>query len=147
MIQQTSPLTAVFSEVLANMAFLFTEPPADPPLEEVGRLECSIAYRGPTRGRLSLRCTPQFALTLAANLLDIDPESPEAALQGQDALKELLNVLCGQLVTTLYGQEDAFELTIPVITRPTEALAANGGELLETTVEGEPVQLAHFREG
>ena len=146
MIQESAPLTAVFSEVLANMAFLFTEPPGEAPAVPASWLNCSIQYRGPKCGRLVLRTTPQFALSLAANLLNVDPETPEALGQGQDALKELVNVFCGQLLTTIYGREKTFDLSIPAISEAAAPLPSGGAEEAELYVDGQPIRLTHVCE-
>lgn len=142
-----SPLATALSEVLADMAFMFPGPPPEEPLPAGGWLECAIGYRGPHQGDLRLRCPARLALVVASNLLDLDPEAAASARQAADALKELLNVICGQLVIMLYGRQAAFDLDIPRLM----ALAAAPGRLpdspdgVEIYVEGYPLQLVHTR--
>ncbi len=145
MLQQQRPtLTAIFSDVLANLAFMFidesqAEPPPGP------WLETSIQYQGAVRGRLSLCCPREFSETLAANLLGVDSMELEGAGPAEDAIRELLNVVCGQFVTARYGTETVFHLSIPEV-RPLgdgpPGLTADG-EQCELSVEGQPVRLAH----
>ena len=148
MVEQSCPLTQVFSEVLANMAFLFTAPRPEFPPPEDGWLECTIGYRGPERGSLRLRCSDGFGRLLAANLLGLQPNSPEALGAVEDTVKELLNVLCGRMTTAIYGHQTAFDLEVPRLIR----LAAvpppreNTADSVEFYVEGHSVQLVHERE-
>lgn len=147
--QQTSvTLTTIFSEVLANLAFMFTDEeqvdlsPADTWLETV------ISYRGPVAGTLRFRCTTDFSVLLAANLLGIDAQDDEADAKARDAVKEFMNIVCGQLVTALYGSEKVFDLTIPQIAELAEAPdlhAAGKVDASTLSVDGFLVQLAHIR--
>jgi CheY-specific phosphatase CheX len=149
MSEQMSPLETILSEVLANMAFMFGEPVTGDAPPEPDWLECVISYRGPQRGELKLRCPEAFADVLAANLLGMEPGSPELAARIEDTVKELLNVICGQTVTTYFGRQAAFDLTIPCMKR-LEALPpalAPSPDAVELCVEGHMIQLIHTREG
>ncbi|NJL71847.1 MAG: chemotaxis protein CheX [Candidatus Competibacteraceae bacterium] len=101
------------SNVLQDFAFMFAEPPEDdtPPMEAC--IAVQMAFHGPISGTAQLAVPVSLASELAANVLGVDPEesnSPEVAL---DAVKELLNVTTGNLVTALAGEEPIFDLTIP----------------------------------
>jgi len=147
MTESACPLETILSEVLANMAFMFGEPVAGEALPEPDWFECSIGYHGPQLGRLTLRCPQAFAVLLAANLLGLDPASPDLAGQIEDTVKELLNVICGQTVTALYGRVSAFDLEIPCMQRlaaPPPSLARSP-DAVELCVEGHLVQLSHSR--
>ena len=142
-LQKTATPLAVFSEVLANVAFLFTEEDLPAPATEDAWLETSIVYRGPSRGELSLRCPRAFATLLAANLLGIDDD---AESKSEDAVKELMNIICGQFITTMYGTGDVFDLSIPVTHELDQAPDFSNADDPDTstlTVEGYPVQLTH----
>ena len=148
--QKSVTLTAIFSEVLANLAFMFTEEeqvelsPAD------AWLETEISYQGPTQGTLRFRCTSDFAVLLAANLLGIDPKDEEADAKARDAVKEFMNIVCGQLVTAVHGTEDVFNLTIPTITELPEApdlRAGDGSDSSTLSVDGFLVQLSYLPAG
>ena len=72
--QKTATLTTVFSEVLADLAFMFTDgDESDMPAGEVW-LETVIGYQGAATGTLRLRCTRGFSIRLAATLLGTDAE-------------------------------------------------------------------------
>lgn len=144
--QQTATLTTVFSEVLANLAFMFTDSePGDPVLEGTW-LETTISYHGPHQGSLHLRCTRAFTVLLAANLLGIDPDDEDAEAGADDAAKEFMNIVCGQLVTTVYGTEPVFNLSIPRSTpleEPPDLYSEEVSTISTLWVEGHPVQLVY----
>lgn len=146
--QQLKPATlaTIFSEVLANLAFMFTE-------EEVGDqasgdvwLETEISYHGPVAGKLVFRCPRGFAVQLASNLLGCDGPDPQAEAGAEDAVKEFMNILCGQFVTAVHGTSDIFNLTIPEIGAMLEmpdTTAADSPVLSTLCVGGQRVQLSY----
>lgn len=148
--QKTATLATIFSEVLANLAFMFTdEDPADPPVGDLW-FETTIAYSGPVAGTLRLWCTRDFSTRLAANLLGTDPDDPGIEQSASDAVKEFMNIVCGQFVTASHGTEEVFSLTIPRIVELCETPDLKAGEEVETTVisvDGQFVQLSHLPDG
>jgi CheY-specific phosphatase CheX len=149
--QQTSAtLTTIFSEVLANLAFMFTDEEQVESSPTETWLETVISYQGPTRGTLRFRCTTDFSVLLAANLLGIDAQDEEADAKAADAVKEFMNIVCGQLVTALHGSENVFNLTIPETTAMPEApdlQADDGVDSSTVSVDGFLVQLAYLPGG
>ena len=148
--QRTTTLTTVLSEVLANLAFMFTDD------GEVGSpvgerwLETSISYGGFMSGTLRLTCAATFATQLAANLLGVASSEKITEQESNDAVKEFMNVVCGQYVTTAYGTEDVFNLTIPeVLERSTTPRfgdpQAAPEDVALLSVEGQWIQLLHTR--
>lgn len=113
--QKTATLTTIFSEVLQNLAFMFSDDDDAEVSPGDVWLETEISYAGPARGILRFHCNRDFTMLLAANLLGIGPESVDTATKANDAVKEFMNILCGQLITALHGAEDVFDLTIPQI--------------------------------
>ncbi len=155
--QKTATLATIFSEVLANLAFMFNdEDPAEPPPGGVW-FETTVGYSGPAAGTLRLRCTRDFSTRLAANLLGADPNDADTQEKANDAVKEFMNILCGQFITAAYGTEEVFNLTIPVIVELPETPDLTAGEGatprlqgVETSVvsvDGQFVQLSHLPGG
>jgi CheY-specific phosphatase CheX len=110
-------LTQVFTEVLEQLAFMFAEPPEDssPDLGENGIVQASMGFHGPFNGEIDLVVPRGMCEELAANVLGLDPEDEMVVRAPFDALKELLNVTCGNVLTTLAGDVPIFDLTIPEI--------------------------------
>lgn len=144
--QKMRTLTGIFSEVLANLAFMFTE---DEDIETSSAdiwLETAIGYVGPAEGALKFRCTREFSRLLAANLLGIDPDSDQAVQQSEDAVKEFMNIVCGQFVTAMHGSDHVFNLTIPAIEELAEVpdMTDDGGITTSTlAVDAYRVQLIY----
>lgn len=112
-------------------------------------MQGEIAYRGPLAGRLQCWCTRGLATKLAANLLALEPDEGEAQVGADDALREFMNVLCGQLVTRWYGSEAVFNLSIPVVHEcmgAPESPTAEPGQVCQFSIEGEPLICIHRRE-
>lgn len=136
----------VFAQVLEKQVFMFVEelaPEAFPP-DESEWVEARMAFTGPFNGRLSLALPKGAEMEMAANFLGKDVDDPEVAGCAEDALKEILNVVCGHLLTTLAGEEPVFDLSIPKVfplsQQECEAIAANP-EVHGFDMEGRPVLL------
>jgi len=143
----TAPdLNTVLADVLANLAFMVSDDePAAPPPQTVW-LEGEIHYQGPQRGRLQCWCTQPFAVQLAANLLGTEPDDRQAQQAGHDAVREFMNVLCGQFVTARYGTRPVFSLTIPTVHNcggPPDLSDAPPHDACWLSVGGEPFLCRH----
>ena len=139
-------LATTFSEVLADLAFMFSEDDQSDVDPAGAWLETKIGYSGSECGNLRFRCPAEFCTHLAANLLGVDPSDDTAESQSRDAVKEFMNVVCGHFVTSMYGTEEVFDLTIPETASLSDPpdLSINDGERIATiTVEGFPVQLEY----
>ncbi len=145
--QQTATLATIFSEVLANLAFMFTDEEAcQPPAGDLW-LETTISYNGPITGTLRLRCTRDFSIRLAANLLGTDPDDPDTEQSSRDSVKEFMNIICGQFVTAAHGTEQVFGLTIPEIVElpgTPEFTTCEETDTSVVSVDGLLVQLSHL---
>ena len=74
-----------------------------------------IFFTGPVCGCIVIACHKDFMTTLAANVLGIDEEKLEKDSDRIDALKEFLNILCGNFLTSLTGTGEVFDLSIPKV--------------------------------
>jgi CheY-specific phosphatase CheX len=73
-----------------------------------------MAFRGPSTGTLTLRVASSLLPMLAENMLG-ESDEDEAAEKGQDALRELLNMICGNVLTAWQGEQTVFDLSPPEI--------------------------------
>jgi len=117
MIIKQADLTNVISEIIEGLAMMVVEPPETPETTEDFRPELygSIEFTGPVCGKFAIRCREALAQILAANLLGTENSDVQSQTQAWDALAELLNVICGNLVTALIDSKSAFTLSIPQI--------------------------------
>jgi hypothetical protein len=108
-------LERVAARVLADAAFLLAEPLEQPPPSPASwqAAGARIMFSGPFRGYVEIWASRETARKLAANMLGQDPADPEIDEAHGDALMETLNVICGNLLTELAGQEPVFQLGTP----------------------------------
>jgi len=106
----------VLSEILEQFAFVFVEEepgPVDPP-GDGSPLLAEIDFSSTSRsGRLVMAASPSLCAEVAQNVLGEEDQShlPEDARR--NALQEVVNIACGNLLARLYGTEEMFELSVP----------------------------------
>lgn len=136
-------LVEVVADVLEQFAFMFIAPiePKQVTLPAHSMWRAEIRFTGPFSGRLSLCGSAPFCALLASNILGMDTEelTPEHT---RDALKELVNVTCGELLVALSGKKTVFNLTVPTMERiDTEAARAalTRPDTIPVMVDDEPL--------
>ncbi len=67
-----------------------------------------ISFKGPFEGTVALSVTSELLPEICANMLGLDSDETAPAAQQRDAFKELLNVICGNLLPKLAGQDAVF---------------------------------------
>ena len=103
---ETSLIVEALLESMETMAFVSLapagseEPPAD--LRTV-----SITFSSPVAGRIELMAPAALGQLLCANIMGIDPSEPDAQAGGDDALREVMNVACGSLLSSRFPGEEA----------------------------------------
>jgi CheY-specific phosphatase CheX len=122
----SSEINRIFCEVLERQAFLFADPldVADFEAAEGAHLLSSMTFGGETPGSLSLVAGEAVAREIAANFLGTNTEDPSVEANYRDALNEILNVVCGHLLTALNGDHAIHDLSIPSLRELTSLEAA-----------------------
>lgn len=110
-------VTEVFCDVVESLAFMFGEAADEDelPASAAGYILATMSFSGPMTGRIELAVPREMRVEIAANVLGVDPDDEQAVSGADDALKELLNVTCGQVLTRLAGEEPVFDLSVPVV--------------------------------
>ncbi len=111
-------LGKVFCDILEQLAFMFSEAAEKedlPDKVDAQYLKASMAFKGPFQGTISLTMAKDMCAEMSANVLGVEPDDDVAIKGAQDALKELLNVTCGHVLTTIAGEEPIFDLTVPTV--------------------------------
>lgn len=119
-------LREIAGETLEQLAFIFSyaddmDPEA---IWEKDATGCRVAFNGPTQGELLLNMSTAALPELAANMLGLDEGEIPPEDQQQDALREALNVICGNLLPRIGGVEAVFDI------QPPEILPADGARAL-----------------
>ncbi len=110
-------LLDVVCEVLEKIAFMFAEPLPKEELmfDDKGLIKASMNFSGELSGSISIIIPDDMSLELASNIMGVEPDDESIKDQALDSLKEVLNVICGQFLTSFGGDEPIFDLTIPEI--------------------------------
>lgn len=136
------------SHILETMAFVFVE--AQEEAEDFGPLfHSKISYFGPDESTdLFLSASQGFLVELASSMLGMEPNDIDPAVEGLQALDELANIVCGEVIQSIGGEDAVFSQGIPErVDGPTPA--AENSEPLEVTLdsEGEPLRVILSRVG
>ncbi len=110
-------LSEVAAETLEQLAFIFSF--ADDPQEDAIWDEdvtgCHVTFSGPHQGEILLVINSAVLPELAANMLGMDDDEEPPQEHQEDALKEALNVICGNLLPKIGGVEAVFDISAPAI--------------------------------
>lgn len=96
---------------------------------------CKVDFSGPFSGELHVGITNSMLMPLAENMIGVEPgaELPEGVCE-LDALKELLNVICGNLLPEIEGQEAVFDISAPEVLQKEGAVKSQFSELGNASV-------------
>ncbi len=111
-------VTEVARETMEKLAFVFV-------LDEAAAAESAaepehrvrVAFQGRRDGALEVALSDAALPELAANMLGVEDPAELSAGERTDALRELANVICGNLLPRLFGEEAEFALATPVAVR------------------------------
>ncbi len=143
---QQAVLTDVISDIVETLAMMGLEV-AHEFRDFVPDFIGHIDFEGTVRGRLFIECTDEFADTLAENLLGLESSELDESHKW-DAIGELLNVICGNLVTELFDSKNSFTLSVPQVSVIDSGANSGEGQLLmrdsqycaECFIDGFPVR-------
>ena len=108
-------LSDVAVKTLEDLAFIFSFPEEegdDIPVDS--SVAVSISFSGPFSGTLVIRISNQVLPELTANMLGVEEEETTID-QKNDALKETINVICGNLLPAIAGKDAVFNINTPCI--------------------------------
>jgi CheY-specific phosphatase CheX len=117
---ETNLLWAAVS-TFEQLGFMFPAPELAEDRQDASLEACAdLEFEGPFRGRLSLTVYGSVMAPLAANMLGEDV--PPSRTQQHDALGEIGNVICGNLLPRIGGTDAVFKIGAPRVT--TEAVTS-----------------------
>ncbi len=110
-------LTEVFCDVLMKYAFMFGDalPKDEFPPGDGDYMQAAITFSGHRSGALEISAPVDACVELAANVLGKDLDDDDSMDDAPDALKELINIVCGQFLTAAFGEGPVFDLLPPSI--------------------------------
>jgi hypothetical protein len=107
----TEPLYAATAATFEALGYMFVEPAeassGAPDTDGIATVE----FHGPFSGRVAVRLAGGVLPAMSANMLGLDgPPPPDVQ---RDALGELANVICGNVLPLVAGVEPTFRLAAP----------------------------------
>jgi Chemotaxis phosphatase CheX len=112
-------------QALERTAFMIADAtPVDKAALARAKRTATIRYKGPGNGTVTLRTTDDFLQSLAANLLGIEPDEVDMTTCGDDAVKELANIMGGSVILELGGRDCSYSLGLPAIVPASATLPA-----------------------
>ncbi|EKD26803.1 MAG: hypothetical protein ACD_79C01009G0001 [uncultured bacterium] len=116
-------INKVFIEVLETMTFLFGDPVNRDEIENYPDdcIQAEMSFGGYRNGVIKMLVQTEMCVEIAANTLGKDYDETLKMVKATDAVKELLNIICGRVLTELFGEKPVFNLTPPEVTLTDES--------------------------
>jgi len=139
-------------DVFESLSFMFGEPIDLDEVESEAEtfIKVTISYKGDRAGAINLIVCAETANSLAYNILGIDEDEEDLSIESaMDALKELLNTICGQFMTSRFGDEPVFDLSVPetkIISPDEWQGSVNSGDFLAVNIEDEHILIRSIME-
>jgi CheY-specific phosphatase CheX len=126
-------LSAAAEQTFETLTFMCTLPPEDsPPASVAPAAMVAVDFDGPFAGQLVVGVSASMLPAIAANMLGLEPDAAPTNEQRRDALKELANVICGNLLPRIAGAKAVFNVRAPsfVVEDPARRGAQVGAAVL-----------------
>lgn len=153
--QLNDVLFSVAEETLEKLAFMFVAKDYDRnDMDYESIVAAGISFTGPFSGRLILAISTETIHELSANMLGVE-EDETTPDQQDDALKETLNVICGNILPAIAGKEAVFNIGAPMIINDIEDIRKNienadvksPASVVRMEIDGEQCDLFLFIDG
>ncbi len=97
-----------------ELGFMFTTGEVDE-TQLASPIEAAVTvdFTGPLKGKLELRVTDGLLEAIASNMLGED--TPPSIEMQRDALGEMANVICGNVLPAVSGSQEIFRLSAPKV--------------------------------
>ncbi|MBN2297775.1 MAG: response regulator [Deltaproteobacteria bacterium] len=99
---------------MASMSPYFPES-GDVPGMQGDALNVNIAYSGWHKGELGLILEHRLVSRIAARIMGLDDAEDISDDMVEDALRELMNVICGHFITLMYGEKALLDVSTPQV--------------------------------
>jgi two-component system chemotaxis response regulator CheY len=140
-------LERVITSALERTAFVLTDP-TDPDAPYVYDQHAHITYTSEAEeADIYLSASEGFLREVAASMLGLEEDDPELASELGEALSELANILAGEIVVCLGGEETRFVLGIPESCEVDNVPGGMPSVACGVESMGEGLQVSVFRRG
>lgn len=101
-----------------------------------------INFNGHTNGKVVILMAESIADIIARNMLGMDEESVIENNQRKDAVLEILNMITGNLLTSVFGDQVVFKLNMPEFIKSEEISDSLPETTVAISVESSPLLIA-----
>lgn len=105
----------VAEDTFASLAFMFPLDDSEAASGGEAGERASVNFSGPVAGKLLIDAPTEMLDPLAANMLGLDDGETPSPDHKRDAFKELLNVICGNLLPVIASPRDVFNVHEPQV--------------------------------
>lgn len=103
-------------QTLEKLAFIFAIPEEEDIAPEEGEtVDVVVDFTGPFSGSMLVMYPEADLDELAVNMLGLDDEDEIDSDQKFDALKETVNIICGNVLPAIGGKRAIFNIGVPVV--------------------------------
>ena len=129
-------ISTVVTDTIEKLVFMFASP-YDPKnsTEEDPDIGVSVSFTGPFSGTLGMKVSGEVLSEIAVNILGVDDEDEITIEDKNDALKETINIICGNILPAIAGKRAVFNIGVPEIIQEGEDIKGNDGEDLASDVK------------
>jgi len=129
-------ISKVVTETLEKLAFMFASPyELEDLTEEDPDTGVRVSFNGPFSGTLGMKVSGEVLSEIAVNMLGVDNEDEVTPDDKNDALKETINIICGNILPAIGGKEAVFNIDAPMIILEGEDMKGGDGEKLVSDVK------------
>ncbi len=141
-------LYRVAANTIEELALMFLMPQEEAMWSPTdSRKTVHVGFTGPLNGDLILVAPELLLSQLAANMLGLDDSDKIRPEDGEDALKELGNVICGNLLPAVAGPDPIFCVATPSILEDDASFdTTNAAARVQLYVECGAIELALLSE-
>ena len=125
-------LWSVAEETFEALAFLLPMPEPTEPFKSSPEVAVSVRFHGPFDGKVIVAVPESVLGELACNMLGLDDGAEVAVDTQYDALKELANVVCGNILPEIAGTTTVFNVDGPELVDTSAPV--HGSELSSTAI-------------
>ncbi len=119
-------ISDVAMETLEQLAFVFASSADEEDL--IGEAPCvaaKVAFNGPFNGKLFMKTSNRVVDEITVNMLGIDEDEEVSLDQRCDALKETINVICGNILPEIADKKAVFNIAAPEVLTEADDIEAS----------------------
>jgi len=118
-------LQGVAEETFESLAFLLPMPQPDEPIH-CPTTTVAVGFHGPFNGKLIVTLPEEVLAELTGNMLGLDDDANIPVETQQDAVKELANVVCGNVLPEIAGATVVFTVAAPELIDASAPVSKDG---------------------